>query len=86
MSSSRFSSCYGHDSRQEDIFETDVRPLIDVVYSGAVGSLLNALPVPEAKFLMESDRHHLCVWRHVVRQDTYHARKSRATWSYPSSC
>ena len=35
----RFSSCYGHDSRQEDIFETDVRPLIDVVYSGSVGSL-----------------------------------------------
>jgi kinesin family member 22 len=34
-----FSSCYGHDSRQEDIFEADVRPLIDVVYSGAVGSL-----------------------------------------------
>jgi hypothetical protein len=35
----RFSSCYGHDSRQEDIFEADVRPLIDVVYSGAVGPL-----------------------------------------------
>jgi hypothetical protein len=34
-----FSSCYGHDSRQEDIFEADVRPLIDVVYSGAVGAL-----------------------------------------------
>jgi len=33
-----FSSCYGHDSRQEDIFERDVRPLIDVVYSGAVRS------------------------------------------------
>jgi kinesin family protein 22 len=32
-----FSSCYGHNSRQEDIFEADVRPLIDVVYSGAVG-------------------------------------------------
>ncbi|KAI0266563.1 P-loop containing nucleoside triphosphate hydrolase protein [Gloeopeniophorella convolvens] len=30
-----FSSCYGHESLQEDIFETDVRPLIDVVYSGA---------------------------------------------------
>ncbi|KAI0067006.1 kinesin-domain-containing protein [Artomyces pyxidatus] len=29
-----FSSCYGHASRQEDIFEKDVRPLIDVVYSG----------------------------------------------------
>jgi hypothetical protein len=36
-----FSSCYGHDSRQEDIFETDVKPLIDVVYSGSVGSLFS---------------------------------------------
>ena len=38
-----FSSCYGHDSRQEDIFEADVRPLVDVVYSGAVCPS-NALP------------------------------------------
>jgi hypothetical protein len=36
MAIDRFSSCYGHDSRQEDIFETDVKPLIEVVYSGAV--------------------------------------------------
>ncbi|KAI0254619.1 P-loop containing nucleoside triphosphate hydrolase protein [Lactifluus subvellereus] len=34
-----FSSCYGHDSRQEDIFETDVKPLIDVVYSGATATI-----------------------------------------------
>ncbi|KAI0697020.1 P-loop containing nucleoside triphosphate hydrolase protein [Cytidiella melzeri] len=27
-------SCYGHDSTQEEIFENDVRPLIDIVYSG----------------------------------------------------
>ncbi|KAJ8594963.1 kinesin-domain-containing protein [Rhizopogon salebrosus TDB-379] len=27
-------SCHDQDSRQEDIFEQDVRPLIDVVYSG----------------------------------------------------
>ncbi|OJA15452.1 hypothetical protein AZE42_02215 [Rhizopogon vesiculosus] len=27
-------SCYDQDSAQEDIFEQDVRPLIDVVYSG----------------------------------------------------
>ncbi|KAI0281792.1 P-loop containing nucleoside triphosphate hydrolase protein [Russula aff. rugulosa BPL654] len=34
-----FSSCYGHDSRQEDIFETDVKPLIDVVYSGSTATI-----------------------------------------------
>lgn len=36
MAVDSFSSCYGQDSRQEDIFETDVKPLIEVVYSGAV--------------------------------------------------
>ncbi|KAG2127654.1 P-loop containing nucleoside triphosphate hydrolase protein [Suillus bovinus] len=29
-----FTSCYDQDSTQEEIFEQDVRPLIDVVYSG----------------------------------------------------
>lgn len=29
-----FSSCYGQDSNQEEIFRNDVEPLIDVVYSG----------------------------------------------------
>lgn len=62
-----FSSCYGHDSRQEDIFEADVKPLIDVVYSGSVGSLLSAqFPFPEAKHMLELDGHHLCVRRYVV--------------------
>jgi len=32
----RLSSCYDQTSTQEDIFERDVRPLIDVVYSGVV--------------------------------------------------
>jgi hypothetical protein len=82
-----FSSCYGHDSRQEDIFEADVKPLIDVVYSGAVGPLQHtSFPFLKVKCLMELDGHYLCVWCHVVRQDTYHARKSRATGCHPSSC
>lgn len=34
--SARFTSCYDQDSTQEEIFEQDVRPLIDVVYSGVV--------------------------------------------------
>lgn len=83
----RFSSCYGHDSRQEDIFETDVKPLIDVVYSGSVGSLYSThFPFSEAKRMVNLDRHHLCVWRYVVWQDAYNARKSRATWRHSSSC
>jgi len=82
-----FSSCYGHDSRQEDIFEADVRPLIDVVYSGSVRSLLSShFSPPEAKWMVKLDSHHLCVWRHVVWQDAYNARKSRATWGHSSNC
>jgi len=34
-----FSSCYGHRSNQEDIFVTDVKPLVDVVYSGATATI-----------------------------------------------
>ncbi|KAH9006410.1 P-loop containing nucleoside triphosphate hydrolase protein [Lactarius hatsudake] len=34
-----FSSCYGHNSRQEDIFKADVRPLIEIVYSGATATI-----------------------------------------------
>jgi hypothetical protein len=62
-----FSSCYGHDSRQEDIFEADVRPLIDVVYSGSVRSLFSAhFSFREAKCMLELDGHHLCVRCYVV--------------------
>jgi kinesin family protein 22 len=32
----RFTSCYDQHSTQEEIFERDVKPMIDVVYSGVV--------------------------------------------------
>lgn len=35
-SGARFTSCYDQTSTQEDIFQADVEPLIDVVYSGVV--------------------------------------------------
>lgn len=31
-----FSSCYGQDSKQEEIYENDVKPLLDVVLTGVV--------------------------------------------------
>lgn len=37
----RFTSCYDQSSTQEQIFEQDVRPLIDVVYSGVVSHFLS---------------------------------------------
>lgn len=36
----RFTSCYDPAATQEDIFENDVRPLIDVVYSGVVSHII----------------------------------------------
>ena len=35
----RFTSCYDQSSTQEEIFNNDVQPMIDVVYSGVVSSL-----------------------------------------------
>ena len=32
----RFTSCYDQSSSQEEIFNNDVQPMIDVVYSGVV--------------------------------------------------
>ncbi|KAJ3558283.1 hypothetical protein NM688_g1017 [Phlebia brevispora] len=34
-----FTSCYDQSASQEDIFEKDVRPLIDIVYSGVVSGM-----------------------------------------------
>jgi kinesin family protein 22 len=34
----RFSSCHGPDSTQAEIYEHDVQPLIDRVFSGVVGT------------------------------------------------
>ena len=36
----RFTSCYDQSSTQQQIFEQDVRPLVDVVYSGVVSHSL----------------------------------------------
>lgn len=33
---SSFSSCYDHNSKQEEIFRNDVEPMLDVVYTGVV--------------------------------------------------
>ncbi|KAH9050274.1 P-loop containing nucleoside triphosphate hydrolase protein [Lactarius hengduanensis] len=45
-----FSSCYGHDSRQEDIFKADVRPLIEIVYSWSCEMLLYSAWVTLSRF------------------------------------
>jgi len=37
-STGRFSSCYDQDSTQEDIYDNDVKPLLDVLYNGVVST------------------------------------------------
>jgi len=36
----RFSSCYDQDATQEDIYDNDVKPLLDVLYTGVVSTSL----------------------------------------------
>lgn len=36
----RFTSCYDEDSTQEEIFENDVQPMIDVAFGGVVSALI----------------------------------------------
>ena len=36
----RFSSCYGQDATQEDVYNNDVKPLLDVLYNGVVSASL----------------------------------------------
>ena len=43
-STARFSSCYGQGATQEDIYDNDVRPLLDVLYSGVVSAPVRVVP------------------------------------------
>ena len=43
-STGRFSSCYGQDSTQEDIYDNDVKPLLDVLYEGVVSASMRFVP------------------------------------------
>lgn len=38
----RFSSCHGQDATQEDIYDNDVKPLLDVLYDGIVSATPSA--------------------------------------------
>jgi hypothetical protein len=70
LSAASFSSCYDEHATQEAIFERDVRPLIDVVYSGVV----RVRPAPSERALTSAaDGHGLCLRRDLVRQDAHHA-------------
>ena len=70
---SSFTSCYDHTSVQEDIFENDVRPMIDVVYSGVV-SILAVHPVGKLVDLQFIDCDRLCLRGDIFWEDTHDAR------------
>ena len=77
-----FSSCYDQDSTQEEIFERDARPLIDVVYSGVVciSFIDNMLDLSSA------DSNYFRIWCHLFWKDPHDARNQSPPWSYPASC
>lgn len=72
----RFSSCYGQDATQEDVYDNDVRPLLDVLYNGVVSVLVRFVPSGRTLTVVFTvqDCDDLCVWRHVFGEDTYDAR------------
>lgn len=72
----RFPSCYGQDATQEDIYDNDVRPLLDVLYNGVVSALVKFVPSGRTLTLAftAQDCNDLCVWCHVFGEDTYDAR------------
>lgn len=83
----RFSSCYGQDATQEDIYDNDVRPLLDVLYDGVV-SLHKIRPVwqnVDCGIYRTQDCDDLCVWRYIFREDSYDARQPHSA-RYYSPC
>ena len=85
-STGRFSSCYGQDATQEDIYDNDVKPLLDVLYHGVVSGYSRFVPF-DGTLISEppkQDCDDLCVWRHLFREDPYNARDSDPTGDHPS--
>ena len=50
----RFSSCYGYDSTQEEIFLNDVEQLLDLVYSGVVSVMISLFENTRLKNLFKT--------------------------------
>lgn len=69
----RFTSCYGESSTQEEIFENDVQPMIDIVYSGVVSRVICSSLVGST-LIQWSDSNYLRIRRHIIRQDPHNAR------------
>lgn len=69
-----FSSCYDQNSRQEEIYENDVKPLLDIVLTGVVREtvLLYGLTPHLNQLHADSDR--IRIWRYLVRKDAHDTR------------
>lgn len=81
---SRFSSCYGQDSTQEEIFRNDVESLIDVVYSGVVR--VQRVLTAAVYSLCLLDGHYFRIWRHIFRKNAYHAGHQYRPRSHTPCC
>lgn len=86
-STGRFSSCYGQDATQEDIYDNDVRPLLDVLYDGVVSAPMRFVTSGRTLTVAftAQDCDDLRVWRYVFGEDSYDARQSHSA-RYYSSC
>lgn len=80
-----FTSCYAPTASQEEIFENDVRPLIDIVYTGVVSVLKFCHHNVSILIGKCADRNYIRIWRDVFRQDPYDAGDEGRARHYPKS-
>lgn len=70
--SDRFTSCYDEESTQEEIFENDVQPMIDVVFSGVVSTSIIDWFLWGSSVLVDYSRRRLFEILHVPHASIRH--------------
>ena len=79
-----FSSCYGPNSIQEEIYKNDVKPLLDVVFDGVVGILCHYIVLRCANIIV-IDGYRFCIWCDFFREDAHNSGVKDPARNY-SSC
>jgi hypothetical protein len=79
-----FTSCYDHNSTQEEIFNKDVEPLVDVVYSGVVSFSMPTTSREKILTILDEDRNNLRLRRYLIWQDTHNAGNEGRARNHPS--
>ena len=79
----RFSSCYGQDATQGDIYNNDVEPLLDVLYTGVVSTPLFGGWQCVDFSIPTKDCDDIRIRRHFFGEDPHNARQSHPAGHHP---